>query len=526
MTTETAERPQVLIPLSQLDPSPTNPRTGRGSKESFAELVRTVRQFGIMQPPIVRAVGGRYEVVFGNRRLLAAREVGLDAIVCIVASMTDEQVLEAQLVENAAREDMHPLDEADAYRRLHDEFKHDADEIAALIAKSKSHVYTRLKLCDLSRAAAKACRVGTISVSVAEKIARIPHVDQQDEALEEIVRLTELNGGEPLPARKAFDLIRQRYHMRLLDAPFNVTDSDLVAGCPACADCPKRTGSQPKLWPDVDDADTCTDVVCFRGKADAAWKAKAEAAKAEGTRLLSAADTKRVFASGSTVGNGWIDLSSKCRDEGKTWRRVLGKAADEKEALCRDPLGRAVYVIEVEDAYAIAREAGFAWAKKDTGSSGPASSKEDRAKERAKAAREEAIDVECIARASAVAGLGTLGAVAPEACDVILTMFDAGEFYVDPVAERLGLDMVNADESIRRHARKVEPMALASLAVEVSLHSILTEHGPPNLIRKAFEDAIGRFGVDRKAVAKEVRELEKEAAEGGGEEPRKRKVKP
>ena len=356
------------IPIGELVESTTNPRampTGP-AKQAFKELVASVESHGILSPLLVRPItGDLFEIVFGHRRFRAAKEAGLDVVPCRVREMNDEAVLEAQIVENCQREDMHPLDEADAYHRLRDTFGHGVDDVASRVSKSKPYVYARMKLRELSEPCQKAFRSGELSISVAGFLARMPNPKHQTAVLEWIRQQVSALRNPTAAEIGAF--IAREYHLDLDAAPFDTENAGLVPDAGACSACPKRAGNQKTLYPDIEKGDTCTDSLCFKAKGEAAWKALTAEAEAEGRRVLSASAAKKLFPYGVQVGNGWLDLADKAQADPKkrTWRRILGNDGWTASALCRDPHGHPRQVIEEAKAFEIAIERGEAWAKKE-----------------------------------------------------------------------------------------------------------------------------------------------------------------
>jgi ParB family chromosome partitioning protein len=170
------------IEISELCESATNPR-----KEHDAaleeELVHSIKQSGILQPLLVRENGSRYEVICGNRRLAAARKAGLVDVPCIVRSMTDVEVLQAQLVENLQRVAMHPLDTAEAFQTLAS-MGLTVQQIASKIGKSTNYVCQRLKLIALTDTQKTEFREGKMNFSQALAVANLPS-GMQDVASEE-----------------------------------------------------------------------------------------------------------------------------------------------------------------------------------------------------------------------------------------------------------------------------------------------------------------------------------------------------
>lgn len=136
------------VALTQVVPSPLQPRTTFVA-ELLAELVDSIRENGIIQPLIVRRVNGLLELIAGERRWRAAGQAGLKEVPVIIREATDLEVLEFALVENLQREDLNPIEEAQAYRRLAEEFKLRQEEIAKKVGKSRAAVANTMRLLEL-----------------------------------------------------------------------------------------------------------------------------------------------------------------------------------------------------------------------------------------------------------------------------------------------------------------------------------------------------------------------------------------
>ena len=136
------------VSLASIVPSPLQPRK-EFDREALQELIDSVRQHGIIQPLIVRQVGGRNELIAGERRWRAAQEAGLMQAPIIVRDATDIEVLELSLIENLQRTDLNPIEEAQAYARLVGEFGMRQDDIAHKVGKSRATIANALRLLDL-----------------------------------------------------------------------------------------------------------------------------------------------------------------------------------------------------------------------------------------------------------------------------------------------------------------------------------------------------------------------------------------
>lgn len=294
-------------------------------KAPLEELAASIKAIGVSTAVLLRPKGKRFELVYGYRRRRAAELAGLTAIPARVRELSDLEVLEHQLVENGQRQDVHPLQEAEAYQKLHTDHGKSVEEIAAKIGKSASHVRARLKLCGLCNAARAFFVAGKMSASVAQLVARIPDAKLQAKAAQEVCASRYDNA--PMPQQQAAEHIQRNYMLRLELAPFDTAAEQLVEGCGACVSCPKRTGNQRELFADVKSADVCTDPPCYDRKAAAGWKLMAADAKARGYAVLPEAEAKKLFpypgSPGHLSSNGFVSLTDTCQEDPK--RRSYGK---------------------------------------------------------------------------------------------------------------------------------------------------------------------------------------------------------
>ena len=243
------------VPLSLLVPSSTNPRQ-HFNEEDLKELSETIRKSGVFQAILARPKNDGLEIVFGERRYRASLLAGKETIPALVREMTDAEVLEAQLVENLQRRDVHPMEEAEGYKRLLllTEPTYTVEQIAAKVGKTPAYVTTRLKLTDLCDEAAAAFYQDHIGVGHALLLAKLP-ADQQPLALKACFKEVYTNGGDKparilLPVRNLQFWIDSNILLVLKDAPFNKRDPQLVPAAGSCADCPKRTGHNKLLFGD------------------------------------------------------------------------------------------------------------------------------------------------------------------------------------------------------------------------------------------------------------------------------------
>src|SRR5438874_11510110 len=136
------------IGLDNITPSPLQPRK-EFSTDALSELVESIRQHGIIQPLIVRAINGRHELIAGERRWRAAMVAGLEEVPVIIRTASDRDVLELSLIENLQRADQNPIEEAQGYARLAGEFGMRQEEIAQKVGRSRASVANAMRLLDL-----------------------------------------------------------------------------------------------------------------------------------------------------------------------------------------------------------------------------------------------------------------------------------------------------------------------------------------------------------------------------------------
>lgn len=136
------------LTTGQLRPGKFQPRR-QFEEEAIADLVESVREKGILQPILVRPVDGGFEIIAGERRWRAAQRAQLHEVPVIIREFSDQEALEVALVENLQRQDLSPLEEAEGYRRLIDEFSHTQEELAKAVGKSRSHVANMMRLLGL-----------------------------------------------------------------------------------------------------------------------------------------------------------------------------------------------------------------------------------------------------------------------------------------------------------------------------------------------------------------------------------------
>jgi len=285
------------IPLARIQESKTNPRR-QFDEAKLAELAENIRQHGVLQPVLVRplpdAEPAFYELVAGARRYRASKLAGRECIPATVRELTDTECLELQLIENLQRADVHELDEARGYAALMQlqPDTYTVEVLAEKIGRSEKYVYARLRLLQLIEEAQEAFYAGRLTVAHAFEIARLQTNDQR-RALDECFpnhrsAASALKNGraEAITVRELRAWVEQEIHLDLTNAPFDPQDESLLPSAGSCAKCPKRTGNNPLLFPEVQRKSTCTDPNCYRTKVEALVRIRMKPLEAKGEKPL------------------------------------------------------------------------------------------------------------------------------------------------------------------------------------------------------------------------------------------------
>ena len=144
-----AESGELKLKISLVEPNREQPRK-QFDEDSLVELSESIKQYGILQPLIVSNKGDYYEIIAGERRWRAAKLAGLKEVPVIIKKYNDREVVEISLIENIQRENLNPIEEAQAYKRLMDEFHLKQDEIAERVSKSRTAVTNSMRLLKLA----------------------------------------------------------------------------------------------------------------------------------------------------------------------------------------------------------------------------------------------------------------------------------------------------------------------------------------------------------------------------------------
>lgn len=176
------------VEIGRLTPSRFQPRRDF-SETALAELARSIKELGIVQPIVVVVRGEKYEIVAGERRWRAAGMAGLERVpITIRERSSDRDLLEAALVENLQREDLNVLEAAEAYARLREEFQLTQEKIAERVGKDRATVANTLRILKLSSPVREKIRAGELTAGHARALVALASTDDQEQLAEEIVR--------------------------------------------------------------------------------------------------------------------------------------------------------------------------------------------------------------------------------------------------------------------------------------------------------------------------------------------------
>jgi ParB family transcriptional regulator, chromosome partitioning protein len=176
-----------MLPIDRLEPNPFQPRTAIEASR-LEELASSIRESGMVQPILVRQVGTRYQIIAGERRWRAAQHLQMAAVPVVVREVPDSQLLELALVENIQRQELSPLEEAQAYQRLQDDLRLTQEEVAKKVGKDRSTVANMVRLLRLPREVRTLLSEGRLSAGIARAILALETADGQITLAREVVR--------------------------------------------------------------------------------------------------------------------------------------------------------------------------------------------------------------------------------------------------------------------------------------------------------------------------------------------------
>jgi len=228
-----AQAPARTLPVERLRPGRYQPRS-RMDETALAELAASIRQHGVMQPIVVRPLGAEggvqgarvYEIIAGERRYRAAQAAGLAEVPVIVREATDQEALALALIENIQREDLNPLEQARAVKRLIDEFQYSHEQAAEAIGRSRSATTNLLRLLNLAEPVQTMLLAGDIDMGHARSLLALDRAAQIMAANQVVQRRLSVRETEKLVARQVAGRevagIARRPHRRTTDVDRDV----------------------------------------------------------------------------------------------------------------------------------------------------------------------------------------------------------------------------------------------------------------------------------------------------------------
>ena len=219
----------LIVKMTQIDPSRSQPRK-QFDEDALLELSESIKQFGVLQPLLVQKKGDYYEIIAGERRWRASKLAGLKEVPVIVKDFSEQETVEISLIENIQRENLNPIEEAAAYKRLMEEFHLKQDVIAERVSKSRTAVTNSMRLLKLDERVQQMLVDEMLTTGHARALLAIENKDEQhaaavkvfDEKLnvretEKLVKLL-LNPAEPKPEKEknsAEDLVYEQLEEKI-----------------------------------------------------------------------------------------------------------------------------------------------------------------------------------------------------------------------------------------------------------------------------------------------------------------------
>ncbi len=172
------EPAEIKVRISQIEPNKEQPRK-MFDEDSLIELSDSIKQYGVLQPLLVQKKDEYYEIIAGERRWRAAKLAGIKEIPVVIKDYSDQEIMEIALIENIQREDLNPIEEAQAYQRLIKDYKLKQDEVAEKVSKSRAAITNSLRLLKLDKRVQEMVMEGKLSNGHARTIISIDDKDKQ-----------------------------------------------------------------------------------------------------------------------------------------------------------------------------------------------------------------------------------------------------------------------------------------------------------------------------------------------------------
>lgn len=220
----------LIVDINLIDPNTKQPRSVFDD-EALSELAASIKEVGVMQPPVVRDLkNGRYELIMGERRLRASKLAGLTTIPVIIRNSGDNEMLREALLENIHRAALNPLEEGSAYQNLLNEFNYTHDELATKVGKSRSAVTNTLRLLNLPASVQRKVAAGIISAGHARSLLSLSDAHQIESLANKIVAEgLSVRATEELVALGNTGRVDQKIRPKTLQHPRVVEISSLLS---------------------------------------------------------------------------------------------------------------------------------------------------------------------------------------------------------------------------------------------------------------------------------------------------------
>jgi ParB/RepB/Spo0J family partition protein len=307
MATQTKKAEILQVAVSDIIPDANQPRQSFNEDENI-ELAKSVAKDGILQPILLRpskSKGSKFMVVFGHRRLWAAKYNHLEVVPAQVKDLTDDEALHIQVIENLQRKNINPMEEADAFSRLITKSITTAEQIADELGVSTKYVYDRLALKKVIDPVQDMVRNGKLSISHGKQFARLKKEDQEklwdnwaSNIEEEDLSISDLRRE-----------ISTTFTYKLADAIFSTAEPKLIPKAGSCEKCQKRSGCNILLFDDIQQEDICFDKACYQKKTDAHLDKKIKELEAEGKKVVKISALYGTAPDGTISFNDWNKCS-------------------------------------------------------------------------------------------------------------------------------------------------------------------------------------------------------------------------
>lgn len=225
----TEKGPETLVDINKVEPNREQPRKNF-NEDALQELAESIKQYGIIQPLVVQKKDDYYEIIAGERRWRAAKKAGLKQVPIIVKDLSAQEIMEISLIENIQREDLNPIEEALAYKRLLEEFDLKQDEVAEKVSKSRAAITNSLRLLKLDDRVQQMLIEEMITPGHARAILNIKDPEQQYEFAQKIFdekmsvrdvekEIKRLNSKKPAKDKKENEELDKEYvdHMKTVE---------------------------------------------------------------------------------------------------------------------------------------------------------------------------------------------------------------------------------------------------------------------------------------------------------------------